>query len=114
MDLAVNRDRYLRDAVPIRLGGLAANLGRVQSFSGHPDHRDVVHGLLEESKLFIEWTARDLDIDLQIELADLQREIVRWQRSWTAIWSDPSQRTALASRAGVLAQHLLNTSGLLD
>ena len=48
------RERYLRDTLPLRLGGLAANLARIKSFSDHPDHYDVVENLLNESKFFIE------------------------------------------------------------
>ena len=54
--------RYMRDPLPIRLGGLAADLARIQSFSDHPDHRDVVADMLEESRFFIEWTAPDAEL----------------------------------------------------
>jgi len=46
--------------VSIRLGGLAANLARIESFSNDPKHDEVVLGLVRESQLFIEWTATDL------------------------------------------------------
>ena len=61
---AAIRERYLRDSLPIRLGGLAANLARIKSFSDHPDHRDVIESLLDESKFFIEWTAPETEINL--------------------------------------------------
>ncbi len=57
-DWTAIRDRYLRDEFPVRLGGLAANLARIKSFSDHPDHRDAVESLLEESKFFIEERGR--------------------------------------------------------
>ncbi len=57
------QERYLRDTLPVRLGGLAANLARINSFSDHPDHRDVVERLLDESKFFIEWTASDAGLE---------------------------------------------------
>ncbi|HEX4949544.1 MAG TPA: hypothetical protein VFZ34_22905 [Blastocatellia bacterium] len=49
---AAIKEQYLRDPLPIRLGGLAANLARVQSFSEHPKNRDVVKNIVEESKFF--------------------------------------------------------------
>lgn len=107
------RDRYLRDALPVRLGGLAANLARVKSFSGNPRHRDVVATLLEESKLFIEWTARDATLDVQAELVELQIQLARWQQAWTRIWTDPEQRESVAQQAGVWSQRVLDLSGLL-
>jgi hypothetical protein len=107
------RERYMRDDLPVRLGGLAANLARVESFSSHPDHRDVVQRLVEESKLFIEWTAADAGANVQEELADLQRELVGWQHEWEAIWADSLRRAIVAERAGELSRRLLEISGLL-
>lgn len=109
----VIRDRFLKDDVSVRLGNLAANLARVESFSNHSDHGDAVERLLEESKLFIEWTARDAESDIQFELAELQRQLVRWQNSWTELWLDSSRRADVAEKATVYSRRLLALSGLL-
>lgn len=108
------QDRYLRDALPVRLGGLAANLARINSFSRHPDHRDVVESLLDESKQFIEWNVPDAKLDLQVELLELQLQLARWQRAWTTIWADPMRRSGVAEQAGVWAGRVLEASGLLE
>lgn len=112
-DRAAIKERYLRDALPVRLGGLAANLARIKSFSDHPDHRDVVESLLEESKFFIEWTAPDAGLDLQAELVELQRQLARWQHAWATVWADPVRRAAVAEQAGAWSERLLALSGLL-
>ncbi|TXT23563.1 MAG: hypothetical protein FD131_5196 [Rhodocyclaceae bacterium] len=49
------RQRFLRDPLPIRLGGLAADLARIASFSENPANRHAVASLLEEGKYFAEW-----------------------------------------------------------
>jgi hypothetical protein len=105
--------RYLRDELPVRLGGLAANLARVKSFSDHPDHRDIVKNLLEESKFFIEWTAPDAGVELQAELAKLQLQLACWQLNWKNIWDDPVQRAAVAGKARIWSEWVLEISGLL-
>ncbi len=112
-DWTAIRDRYLRDELPVRLGGLAANLARIKSFSDHPDHRDAVESLLEESKFFIEWTALDAGLDLQAELIELQVQLARWQHSWSKIWADSVQRTAIVEQASDWSKRLLDMSGLL-
>ena len=66
------RERCLRDQLSVRLGGVAPNLARIRSFSDHPDHRDVVESLLEESKFFIEWTVPDAELDVQTVFVELQ------------------------------------------
>ena len=108
------RERYLRDSMPVRLGGLAANLARVRSFSDNPAHRDVVERLLEESSWFIEWVAPDAPIDVQVALLDCQRQLVRWRRGWADAWGDATRRAALAKRAGMWSQQFLAHSGLLQ
>jgi len=107
------RERYLRDPLPIRLGGLAADLARVQSFSDNSNLRDAVEGLLEESRFFIEWAAPEAELEKQVALVELQRQLTRWQHSWPHIWADPAHRAAVAEQAGVWSERVLGMSGLL-
>ena len=108
------RARFLRDPVPRRLGALAANLARVRSFADRPEHEAAVAGLVEESQYFIEWTARDLDLTMQLELLQVQRELARWRRSWGLTWPDAGWREELRDRAGHWSDRLLHLSGLAD
>lgn len=107
------RERYLQDAIPIRLGGLAANLSRIKSFSIHDASQPVVEGLIEESKLFIEWTAAEAGIEAAAELVELQIQLSRWQRNWLKIWPDPAQRKEVAVQSGEWSRRVLGLSGLL-
>ena len=108
------RQRYLRDSLPVRLGGLAANLARVRFFSENPAHGEVVARLIEESAWFIEWTAPEAPVDTQVALVDCQRALARWRLSWTDIWADPKRRAEVAERAGTLSQQFLSLSGLVQ
>ena len=113
MDRSRLRDRYLRDPLPVRLGGLAANLARVRSFSDNAAHADAVAQLLEESAWFIEWAAPDAPVESQVALVTCQREIARWRLSWAQVWKNPTRRAALAERAGAWSQQFLSISGLI-
>jgi hypothetical protein len=108
------RVRYLHDALPTRLGGLAANLARVNSFAKHPANREAVHSLLDESKHFIEWTAREAELDTAAELVELQIQLARWQLDWTNIWADAIQRAHVAAQARAWSERVLVLSGLLE
>ena len=110
---AAIKERYLQDPLPIRLGGLAANLARVQSFSDHPKNRDVVKNILEESKFFIEWTALEATPDLQAELVVLKQQLSLWHDGWNVLWADETLRQAVAAKAGSWSQRVLKASGLL-
>lgn len=107
------RERYLRDNLAIRLGGLAANLSRIKSFASHTANREAVESVLEESKFFIEWTAPETDIDIAAEMVELQIQLARWQRGWANIWADPALRREVAEQSGTWSKRLLALSGLL-
>lgn len=112
-DESAIKQRYLRDALPVRLGGLAANLARITSFSNNPQHGDVIERLIEESKFFIEWTAGDAELSVQAELVELQRQLARWQHDWQTVWADQGSRMNMAERSLVWSQRVLEMSGLL-
>ena len=112
--LSVVQERYMRDGLPIRLGGLATNLMRIASVADHPGSRDVVDSLLEESKFFVEWTAPDASVDKQAALVELQVRLAVWQLRWHSDFTDPAKRAHLAREARVWADGVLEMSGLLS
>ena len=112
-DWTVIRERYLRDDVAIRLGGLAANLLRIKSFCEQDSNRDMVEGLIDESKFFIEWTASDAEIEAAAELVELQVQLAGWQRQWAGIWADGERRRAVAEQSSAWSARVLSLSGLL-
>jgi hypothetical protein len=105
--------RYLRDGLPVRLGGIAANLSRVKSFAEHEANREAAASLLEESKFFIEWTAGEAGPSIAEELVQLQLQLSLWQRAWEEIWQDPENRREAALASGKWSQRVLEMSGLL-
>jgi hypothetical protein len=106
------RERYLRDSVETRLGGLAANLLRIGTLSRRPGYSDVVGRLVRESGLFIEWTAKDVPVGALVELAELQRTLARWHHRWPEVWSDDSRRAQVAADAALWSGRVLEMSGL--
>jgi hypothetical protein len=113
-DWNATRERYLRDPVPIRLGGIAANLARVKSFSTFDENSKLVEGLLEESKYFIEWTAAETDIEVAAQLAELQIQLAFWQHNWERNWTNLERRSFVVTRARLWSDRLLEMSGLLE
>ena len=107
------RSRYLQDSIPVRLGGLAANLARVASLSKHDGHREAVSATLQESKWFIEWTAAELETKDTAELARLQTQMALWQLQSQKRWNDNSWRSELTGQVQRWSQLILQMSGLL-
>ncbi len=104
----------MRDAISVRLGGLAANLARVKSFSKNHANQVAVFDLFEESKHFIEWTADETEIETKVELVELQLQIALWQRQWQTIWDDETKRNDIAQTSAEWSKKVLEKSGLLN
>ena len=98
------RDRYLRDPLAIRLGGLAADLARVASFSGNPENAEAVASLLEEGKYLAEWAAPEAPLEVQEQLAQVQLQLALWQRQWTTGCADPDMKDEAKRWSDVLLQ----------
>ncbi len=108
------RERYMRDDLPVRLGGLAANLSRIKSFASHEGNREAVESLIDESKYFIEWTAAEAEVGTAAELVELQVQLARWQHNWARIWANPAQRRHVAEQSAAWSRRVLEMSGLLN
>jgi len=108
------RERFLRDPLPVRLAGLAADLARVSSSARHEAGADSVVSMLEESQYYIEWTAAEADPEIAAELVDIQRMIALWRKAWPEMQSHRVQRTLLSVQAKKWSDQVLGYSGLLN
>ena len=111
------QERYLKDPLPIRLGGLAADLSRIASFLDDPGSAPAVSGLIQESRWFVEWSAPELlpdRVEDAIALVDIQRSLTHWHWIWNDAQNDPTQRAKLAEQAQAWSDQVLEMSGLLN
>jgi hypothetical protein len=113
-DFAKVEERYLRDPLPIRLGGLAADLARIGSTVINPANARVVEVLLEEARRFIEWTAAETEPDVASQLVDLQVSLTLWLHAWLKAQVTPTHRALLAHQARSWSDQVLSMSGLLN
>jgi hypothetical protein len=108
------RERYLRDPLPVRLAGLAADFERIASSARHAAGTASVVEMLEESQYYIEWTAAEAEPQVAGELVDIQRMLAAWRRAWPEAQHSPAQRTLLSVQAKKWSDQVLDYSGLLD
>lgn len=108
------RLRYLNDPISVRLGGIAANLARIASFSKNDAHYKVVMTILQESKWFIEWTAAELNTEDIAELVKLQLQMAIWEIQSHNKWNDHYWRSALSNQSQQWSHNILKMSGLLN
>lgn len=106
------RERFLRDPLPRRLGGLAATLGRISSSARESSDPSNVARLLEEAKYLIEWTAADAEPETAAELVSMQRLMNLWLRAWNSASQHKEQRVLLSVQAKYWSDRALDFSGL--
>ena len=106
------KSRYLRDELPVRLGNLASNLAGIKARCQNAANGELIENLLQESKLFIEWTAQDAEREIAAELVELQIQLACWQYSWAGIWEDATPRMRVGEPGRIWSGKVLNMSGL--
>jgi hypothetical protein len=108
-----SRERFLRDSLPRRLGGLAATLGRISSSARKSTDPAIVANLLDEAKHLIEWTAADAEPETAAEFVRIQIMIALWQRAWNEAGQNPKQRLLLSVQAKDWSDKAVDFSGLV-
>jgi hypothetical protein len=108
------KERFMKDPLQVRLGGIAANLARVYSFSKNPLNKTAVENLLDESKYFIEWTANDSDTVIKEFLVHLQIQIALWQLNYSNIWDNDLKKLELSNASKEYSNKILELSGLIN
>jgi hypothetical protein len=106
-------ERYLKNPLSIRLGGLAANLARISSLARRDTSNAAIEAMFEESLYFVEWTAAEAEPEVAAELVDIQLMLGLWQRVWPETQNSKMQRTLLSVQAKKWADQVLDYSGLL-
>ncbi|HEX9387238.1 MAG TPA: hypothetical protein VF918_13025 [Anaerolineales bacterium] len=107
------RERFLRDPLPRRLGGLASTLGRISSSARNSTDPNTVATLLDEAKHLIEWTAADTEPETAAELVQMQTLLTIWQKTWTEASQNPHQRLLLSVQAKDWSDKAVDFSGLV-
>jgi hypothetical protein len=98
------RKRFLKNNLAVRLGCIAADLARMNSFSRMPNNRKAVQDLIEESKFFVEWTAPQAPLEIQVELVNLQLQL--------ALLGRLSNKSEIARFGNRWSKRILALSGL--
>ena len=112
-DMERLRERFLRDPLPRRLGGLAATLGRIASSARNSADPQTVYQLLDEAKHLIEWTAAEAEPEAAAELVRMQTMITLWQHAWEEASQNPHQRILLSVQAKDWSDKTIDFSGLV-
>jgi len=106
------RERFMRDPLPRRLGGLAATMGRISSSARESSDSANVARLLEEAKYLIEWTAAETEPEVAAELVSMQTLVNLWLKVWDKTSQNREQRILLSVQAKQWSDRAMDFSGL--
>ena len=107
------KQRFLRDPLPRRMGGIAASLARISSSARRESGQARVEEMMQEVKYYIEWTAAETDPEVAAELVNIQIALALWQSGWKETGKLHHPRTILSFQAKLWSERVLNLSGLL-
>jgi len=113
IDKERQRERFMRDPLPRRLGGLAATLGRISSSARKSSDPAIVSDLLDEARRLIEWTAGEAEPEVAAELVRIQILLTVWQAAWETANQNPYERLLLSLQAKDWSDKAVDFSGLV-
>lgn len=108
-DLESIRQRFIREEPRKRLGHLAADLLRIANFIEAGSHNAAIP-IIRESKFMAEWSAPDLDPEIQSLLSQTQSFLVFKERAWSRWINDEAQVQQITSSIRNWSNTLLNRS----
>jgi hypothetical protein len=108
-----HRERFMRDPLPCRLGGLAATLGRISSSARKSSDPAIVSALLDEARRLIEWTDGKTEPETTAELVRIQILLTVWQRAWETASQNPHERLLPSLQAKDWSDRAVDFSGLV-
>jgi hypothetical protein len=100
------------DRLSLRMERLAQNFLRMGSMSLDGVDAKAVRAIVKESKVFIELTAIDLDIDSAFELAQIQRQLSRWDIHWLETWASDISRMEISTLSQAWANRIREMAGV--
>lgn len=101
------------ERLSVRLETLAQSFLQMASLSLDVANAEAVLAIVRESKVFLELTAIDLEVDSAFELAQMQRQLSRWHLRWVELWADDVARLEISTLSQVWANRVREMAGVL-
>ncbi len=101
------------ERLSVRMERLSQNFLLIATLSVEGVKGANVLEILRESKVFLELSAIDLDVDRAFELAQIQRQLSRWHIHWQQTWTDDASRLEIATLARAWSARIQELAGIL-
>ena len=101
------------ERLSIRMERLAQNFSRIGALSVEGVDAETVLALVRESKVFLELTAIDLDVERAFELVQIQRQLSRWHIHWQQTWTNDVSRLEISTLTQTWVARIQEMAGVL-
>ena len=98
----------------MRLGHLASDLARIASFIEMQLKTEAVKSVIEESKFFAEWAARDEKPEIQMFLAEIRSFLAQKESELNFLSNNKEWKKEVSQYVRACSDGLLKKAGLID
>lgn len=110
------QQRFLGEDNPMKLGHLSSDLARIASLLKMKVGEDTIKGVMEEAKLFAEWTGATPGIsqETQMFLVKIQNFLAAKEQEWNSSSQNVTWRKELSDCLRAWSEELLKEAGFFD
>lgn len=108
------QERFLKESPEMRLGHLASDLARIASFIEMQLKTEAIKTVIEESKFFAEWAARDAKPEIQMFLAGIRGFLAQKELELNSLSSNQEWKKEVSQYVRACSDGLLKKAGLID
>jgi hypothetical protein len=112
MNAAMFYKSFSRLPIQARLGNLAVTINRLADSLEQHQNQEGTKGFAREAMWFIEWTALEVNLEIQTELIDMQRQLAKWARQWNDTWNTLEKSNKMKIETRIMSNKLLEWAGL--
>lgn len=108
------RESFLKADSKMRLGHLASDLLRIASFIEKGMDFQAIKSVMEEGAFFAEWAAPQVDLDIQMLLAEIQGYISQKQLEWDSYSANVESMEDIKRQLRFWSNELLKRAGFVE
>jgi hypothetical protein len=112
IDFESCQERFMRHPQERRLGNLSTNLNRIALYSDQNADPEEIRYFIRETKYLTEWASIDASLEIQVQLAVIQRNLARWTIHWDSTWNDSGNRERMKSDSRAWSEKILEWANL--
>jgi hypothetical protein len=112
IDLESRQERFMRHPQERRLGNLSTNLNRIALYSDQNADPEEIRYFIRETKYLTEWASIDASLEIQVQLAEIQRDLARWTIHWDSTWNDSRNLERMKSDSRAWSEKVLGWANL--